>query len=46
MALYGEKKCEELVGKLTAAAKEALAEQFADTAFLDALADSLAVRKS
>ena len=46
MALYGEKKCEELVGKLTAAAKEALAEQFTDTAFLDALADSLAVRKS
>ena len=46
MALYGEKKCEEMVGKLTAAAKEALAEQFTDTAFLDALADSLAVRKS
>ena len=46
MALYGEKKCEELVGKLTAAAKAALAEQFTDTAFLDALADSLAVRKS
>lgn len=46
MALYGEKKCEEMVLKLTAAAKDALSGQFADTAFLDALADSLAVRKS
>ena len=46
MALYGEKKCEEMVLKLTAAAKDALSGQFVDTAFLDALADSLAVRKS
>ena len=46
MALYGEKKCAELVDRLTEAAKAALAEQFSDTAFLDALADSLAVRKN
>ena len=46
MALYGEQKCEELVLKLTAAAKAALSGRFADTAFLDSLADSLALRKS
>ena len=46
MALNGEKKSEDLVLKLTAAAKAALSGQFADTAFLDALADSLALRKS
>ena len=46
MALYGEKKCTELIEKLTQAAKTALADQFDDTGFLGTLADSLAVRKS
>ena len=46
MALLGEQRCAELVEKLTAAAKAALADAFADTAFLSALADSLAVRRN
>ena len=46
MALYGEKRCGELIEKLTAAAKDALSGQFEDTAFLFELADSLAFRRS
>ena len=46
MALYGEERCAALVEKLTAAAKEALRGAFADRCFLDALADSMAVRRS
>ena len=46
MALLGEKRCGELVDTLTAAAKSALAEVFTDTAFLDALADSMAARRN
>ena len=46
MALYGEEKCAQMVDRLTQAAKAALAEQFSDAAFLDALADSLALRKN
>ena len=44
MALYGAEHCAEMVLRLTEAAKEALKGVFADTAFLDALADSMAVR--
>lgn len=46
MALYGEEKCADLVNSLTEQAKDALREAFEDTAFLDALADSMAVRKN
>ena len=45
-ALYGAKKCEHMIAKLTAYAKESLRERFADTAFLEELADSLAVRRN
>ena len=44
MALYGAEKCAEMVETLTAHAKDALRGAFSDTAFLDALADSMAVR--
>ena len=46
MALYGQEKCEQIIDRLTEFAKSILAEQFDDTAFLDALADSLARRKN
>ena len=46
MALYGQEKCEQMIDRLTAFAKSILAEQFDDTAFLDALADRLARRKN
>ncbi len=46
MALYGAEKCEEAVRTLTQCAKTILSEEFDDTAFLFALADSLAERKN
>ena len=46
MALYGEEKCASLVERLTAAAKDAVRECFADTEFLCSLADSLATRRN
>lgn len=46
MALYGAEKCEETVRTLTQCAKTILSEEFDDTAFLFALADSLAERKN
>lgn len=46
MALYGQEKCEHMIDRLTEFAKSILAEQFDDTAFLDALADRLARRKN
>lgn len=46
MALYGEKKCAAMIKTLTGHAKRTLAEVFDDTAFLDELADSLAVRNN
>ena len=46
MALYGAERCAAMVAKLTAHAKDVLRGVFADTAFLDALADSMAVRMS
>ncbi len=44
MAAFGREKCEQMVEGLTSAAKEALRENFEDTDFLCALADSLAAR--
>ena len=44
VALCGMEECGRRVLRLTRAAKAALAEGFDDTAFLDALADSLAIR--
>ena len=46
MALLGEQECMRLVEKLTAQAKQALSGVFDDTAFLCALADSMAVREN
>ncbi|MDO5002448.1 MAG: polyprenyl synthetase family protein [Eubacteriales bacterium] len=46
MALCGAEKCEETVRALTQCAKTILSEEFDDTAFLFALADSLAERKN
>ena len=46
MALYGEEKCADLIAKLTENAKRAIRDQFADTAFLCSLADSLATRRN
>ena len=46
MALYGEERCAAMVNKLTRQAKDVLRGAFADTAFLDELAESMAVRKS
>ena len=46
MALYGEKKCDEMIRRLTQQAKEALNGHFEETLFLCTLADSLAQRKN
>ena len=45
MAIYGKEKCEDMIQKLTDAARQTLAETFSDVSFLDRLAVSLAVRK-
>ncbi len=44
MAICGAERCAQMIEKLTAWAKTALSEAFEDTAFLCALADSMAVR--
>ncbi len=44
MALYGAEHCSQMIEKLTARAKDVLSGVFNDTAFLSALADSMAVR--
>lgn len=44
MALYGEEKCNAMIARLTEFAKNALRDEFEDTAFLCSLADSLATR--
>ena len=44
MAIYGAERCAQMIEKLTAQAKEVLRGVFDDTAFLCALADSMAVR--
>lgn len=44
MALYGQEKCQNMIEKLTEGAKKVLRENFEDTDFLCALADSLAHR--
>ena len=44
MALYGAERCAQMIDNLTARAKDVLRESFEDTAFLCALADSMAVR--
>ena len=44
MALYGAEHCSQMIEKLTARAKDVLSGIFDDTAFLSALADSMAVR--
>ena len=44
MALYGAERCARMVEKLTAQAKDVLRGTFEDTAFLCALADSMAAR--
>lgn len=44
MALFGAERCAAMIDRLTARAKEALRGAFDDTAFLCALADSMAVR--
>lgn len=44
MALYGEEKCDAMIDRLTGFAKTALCAAYEDTAFLCALADSLARR--
>lgn len=46
MALYGAQKCAQMVDTLTQHAKESLRGAFEDNAFLDALADSMAVRRN
>lgn len=46
VALCGLDECERRIARLTESAKSALAEGFSDTAFLDSLADSMAVRKN
>ena len=46
MALLGEEGCAARVEKLTSSAKDALEGCFADTAFLSALADSMARRRN
>ena len=46
VSLVGLAECERRISRLTAAAKAALSDGFSDTAFLDALADSMAVRKN
>ena len=44
MAIYGAEKCAAMIAKLTEAAKQRLRDAFEDTAFLQNMADSLAVR--
>ena len=44
MAICGAERCAQMIERLTAWAKTALSEAFEDTAFLCALADSMAVR--
>ena len=44
MALFGQEKCNDMIARLTDFAKTALREEFDDTVFLCALADSLATR--
>ena len=44
MALFGAERCAQMIGKLTARAKDVLRAAFEDTKFLCALADSMAVR--
>ena len=44
MALFGAERCAQMIGKLTARAKDVLRAAFEDTEFLCALADSMAVR--
>lgn len=46
MVLLGRQACEDMVNKLTAGAKDALAGHFEDTGFLCSLADTLADRKN
>ena len=46
MELLGREKCEAMVERLTQQAVRVLREHFADTAFLEALAENLAKRKS
>ena len=46
MALLGEKRCAETIEKLTSYAKRAVSNEFSDTVFLDALADSMAQRRN
>jgi len=46
VSLVGMAECEQRILRLTEAAKHALSEGFSDTAFLDSLADSMAVRKN
>ena len=46
MVLMGEEGCRKTVARLTDFAKNVLGEAFDDTAFLCALADSLADRKN
>ena len=44
MALYGAERCEKMIERLTVQARQVLSRAFEDTAFLNALADSMAVR--
>ncbi len=46
MALYGAEECARMVDRLTQRAKDSLRGAFGDTAFLDELADSMAVRRN
>ena len=46
VSLIGLDECERRIARLTEAAEKALSEGFSDTAFLNALADSMAVRKN
>ena len=44
MVLLGKEGCEQTIARLTQFAKDILKEAFADTAFLEELADALSVR--
>lgn len=44
MALYGQKKCEQMIDKLTKCAKDVISDLFDDSGFLCEFADSMAVR--
>ena len=46
MALYGPEKCADMIRKITSFAKSVLREAYDDTAFLEALADSLTERNN